>query len=139
MSASEASDDDDDEYAPGHMHVPDFEALAGDLQNRASRHVGVPPARRLRRRGGWDGGAKAMGPSPDEMCAGGSGTRRVAPGGCHHHMPVHDGARVNREDRDGMTAMGEWGGDCRGGGNGGDELVGTCPSRRYCTTTDSVR
>jgi hypothetical protein len=31
MSASEASDDDDDEYAPGQMPVPDFEALARDI------------------------------------------------------------------------------------------------------------
>jgi hypothetical protein len=32
-------------------------------------------------RGGRNGGAGAMGPSPDKVCAGGSGTRRVGPGG----------------------------------------------------------
>ncbi len=43
VSASEASDDDDDfsQYAPGHMPVPDFEALARDIQNRASHRVGA--------------------------------------------------------------------------------------------------
>jgi len=40
MSASEASDDDDfSQYAPGHMPMPDFEALAQDIQNRASHRV----------------------------------------------------------------------------------------------------
>jgi hypothetical protein len=38
--ASEVSYDDDfSQYAPGHMPMPDFEALARDIQNRASRHV----------------------------------------------------------------------------------------------------
>ena len=42
VSTSEASDDDDfSQYAPGHMPMPDFEALARDIQNRASRRVGV--------------------------------------------------------------------------------------------------
>ena len=39
MSASKASDDDDNKYAPGHMPVPDFEVLARDIQNRASHRV----------------------------------------------------------------------------------------------------
>ena len=42
VSASEATDDDDySQYAPGHMPMPDFEALARDIQNRASRRVGA--------------------------------------------------------------------------------------------------
>jgi hypothetical protein len=42
MSVSESSDDNNDEqYAPGHMPVPDFEALAWDIQNRASHRVGA--------------------------------------------------------------------------------------------------
>ena len=42
VSASEASDDDDfSQYAPSHMPMPDFEALARDIQNRASHHVGA--------------------------------------------------------------------------------------------------
>ena len=42
MSASKVSDDDDfNQYAPGHMPMPDFEALARDIQNRASRRVGA--------------------------------------------------------------------------------------------------
>ena len=42
VSASEASDDDDfSQYAPGHMPMPDFEALARDIQNQASRRVGA--------------------------------------------------------------------------------------------------
>jgi hypothetical protein len=42
MSASEASDNDFNKYAPGHMPMPDFEALlARDIQNRASRRVGA--------------------------------------------------------------------------------------------------
>ncbi len=42
MSASEASSNDDfNQYAPGHMHMPDFKALARDIQNQASHHVGV--------------------------------------------------------------------------------------------------
>jgi hypothetical protein len=39
MSASKASDEGDNEYAPGHMPVPDFEALARDIQIRASHRV----------------------------------------------------------------------------------------------------
>ena len=39
MSASKASDDDNKEYDPGHMPMPDFEALARNLQNRASHCV----------------------------------------------------------------------------------------------------
>jgi len=44
MSASEASDVDDDDddfsqYAPCHMPKPDFEALARDIQNRTSHRV----------------------------------------------------------------------------------------------------
>jgi hypothetical protein len=41
MSASEASDDEFNKYAPGHMPMPDFKALARDIQNRASRRVGA--------------------------------------------------------------------------------------------------
>ncbi len=42
VSASKASDDDDfSQYAPGIMPMPDFEALARDIQNRASRRVGA--------------------------------------------------------------------------------------------------
>ena len=41
MSASEASDDGLTQYAPGHMPMPDFEALARDIQNRASDRVGA--------------------------------------------------------------------------------------------------
>jgi hypothetical protein len=76
MSASKASDDHHfNEYDPGHiMPMPDFEALARDIQNRVSCRVGAPPARRPRHRGGRDGNAGAMGPSPEEVCAGGSGT-----------------------------------------------------------------
>ena len=36
MSVSKASEDDFNTYAPGHMPMPDFEALARDIQNRAS-------------------------------------------------------------------------------------------------------
>jgi hypothetical protein len=132
VSASEASDDDDDftQYVPGHMPMPDFEALARDIQNRASRRVGAPPAKRPRHRGGRDGGAGAMGPSPDEVCAGGSGTRRVGPGGRHRHMPVHDGSLGDREGGE-VTATGG-GGDCRGRGGlgrvGWDAAVGSVGS-----------
>jgi hypothetical protein len=42
MSASEASKDNDfTQYAPSNMPIPDFEALARDIQNRVSRHVGA--------------------------------------------------------------------------------------------------
>ncbi len=42
MSVSESSDDNDfNQYAPGHMPMPDFEALARDIQNRASHCVGA--------------------------------------------------------------------------------------------------
>jgi hypothetical protein len=42
MSVSESSDNDDfSQYAPGHMPVPDFEALARDIQNRATHRVGA--------------------------------------------------------------------------------------------------
>jgi hypothetical protein len=42
MSAIEASDDDNfSQYSPGHMPMPDFEALARDIQNRASHGVGA--------------------------------------------------------------------------------------------------
>jgi hypothetical protein len=42
VSASEVSNDDDfSQYAPGHMPMPDFEALARDIQNRASHRVCV--------------------------------------------------------------------------------------------------
>ena len=143
MSTSEASDDHFNKYAPGHMPMPDFEALAQDIQNRVSRCVGALPARRPRHRGGRDGGAGAMGPSPDELCAGGSGTRRVGSGGRHRHMPVHDIALGDQEGGEGAAATGG-GGDYRGGEDGG-ELAGTPssaglgPSRRSSTTTDSVR
>jgi len=36
-----SSKDDFSQYAPGHMPMPDFKALARDIQNRASRHVGA--------------------------------------------------------------------------------------------------
>ena len=125
------------------MPVPDFEALARDIQNRVSRHVGVLPARRPRHRGGRNGGAGAMGPSLDKVCTGGSGTHCLRPGGRHRHMPVHDGALGDQEGGEGATAT-EGGGDCRGGEERG-KLAGTPssaglgPSRRSCTTTDSVR
>ena len=44
MSANKDSNDNDDDfsyYAPGHMPMPDFEALAWDIQNRASHRVGA--------------------------------------------------------------------------------------------------
>ena len=41
MSVSEASDDGINEYALGHMPMPDFEALALDIQNRVSSRVGT--------------------------------------------------------------------------------------------------
>ena len=42
MSASKVSDDDDfNQYAPGHMPMPDFKALAQYIQNRASHRVGA--------------------------------------------------------------------------------------------------
>ena len=41
MSASKASDDNVNKYAPGHMPMPDFEALGRDIQNRASHRVGA--------------------------------------------------------------------------------------------------
>ena len=122
MSPSEASDDHFNEYAPGHMPMPDFEALARDIQNRASRRVGALPTRRPRHRGGRNGGAGAMGPSPNEVWAGGSGTHRVGPGGRHRHMPVHDGALGDQEGGEGATATG-------GGGRvGGDAVVGRVES-----------
>ena len=131
MSASKASDDHHfNEYDPGHMPMPDFEALARDIQNLASRHVGAPPARRPRHRGGRDGGAGAMGPwaHPPTRCA------RV-------------GAALTASDREGIIttcrsmtapwviekaerARHQWGegGDRRGGGGrgrvGGDAVVG---------------
>jgi hypothetical protein len=129
MSVSESSDDDDfNQYAPGHMPVPDFEALARDIQNRASCRVGAPLARRPRHRGGRDSGAGTMGPSPDDVCVGGSGTRRVGLGGRHHHhMPVHDGALGDGVGGEGATATGGRGDRRRGGGRGrvgGDAIVG---------------
>jgi hypothetical protein len=39
MSASKASNEDFNEYALGHMPMPDFEALARDIKNRASHRV----------------------------------------------------------------------------------------------------
>jgi hypothetical protein len=39
VSASEVSDDNYSQYAPGHRPMPDFEALARDIQNRVSHHV----------------------------------------------------------------------------------------------------
>ena len=145
MSASEASDYDDNEYALGHMPVPDFEALARDIQNRASRRVGAPPARRPRHRGGRDSGAGAMCPSPDEVCTGGSGTRRVGPGGRHRHMPVHDGALGDRSRGWRGRDSNRGAGGLQGGRRTGASLAGTPssaglgPFRRSCTTTDSVR
>ncbi len=42
MSVSKSSDDEDfSQYAPGHMPVPDFEALARDIQNWVSHRVGA--------------------------------------------------------------------------------------------------
>ena len=41
MSASEASGDDFNEYALDHMPMPDFKALARDIQNPASCHIGT--------------------------------------------------------------------------------------------------
>jgi hypothetical protein len=42
MSVSKSSNEEDfNQYAPGHMLMPDFEALAQDIQNRASHCVGV--------------------------------------------------------------------------------------------------
>jgi hypothetical protein len=119
MSASEVSDDHFNEYAPGHMPMPDFEALARDIQKRASCRVDASPARRPRHHGGRDGGAGAMCPSPDEVCAGGSDTHCVRPGGRHRHMPVHDGALGNREGGEGATATGG------GGGLQGGRRMGT--------------
>jgi hypothetical protein len=127
MSTSKASDDHFNEYALGHMPMPDIEALARDIQNRASCHVGAPPARRPRHRGGRNGGAGAMGLSPDEVCAGGSGTHRVGSGGLHRHMLVHDGALGDQEGGEGATATGGGGGSQGGGGRGqvgGDAIVG---------------
>ena len=128
------------------MPVPDFEALVRDIQKRASRHVGVPPARRPRHCSGRNGGAGAMGPSPSEVCAGGSGTRPVGLRGRHRHMPVHEGALGDpegggRRGRDSNRGRG----GIPGGEEDGDELAGTPssavlgPSRRSSTTTDSVR
>jgi hypothetical protein len=110
MSASEASDDHFNECAPDHMPMPDFEALARDIHNRASRRVGASPARRLRHRGSRDGGAGAMGPSLNEVCTGGSGNPRVGPGGRHRRMPVHDGALGDQEGGEGATVTGGGGG-----------------------------
>ncbi len=45
MSVSKSSNDEDfNQYAPGHMLVPDFKALAQDIQNRASHCVGAATA-----------------------------------------------------------------------------------------------
>jgi len=78
-------------------------------------------------RSGRGGGTGAMGPSPDEVCAGGSGTHHVGLGGRHCHMPVHDGALGDREGGEDATATGG-GGDRRGGRGwgrvGGDAVVG---------------
>ena len=42
VSTSKVSGNDDfSQYAPGHMPMPDFEALARDIQNQASRRVGA--------------------------------------------------------------------------------------------------
>ena len=116
--------------------MPDIEALTRNIQNRASCRVGAPPARRPRHRGSCDGGAGAIGPSPDEVCAGGSGTHHFGSGGRHCNMPVHDGALGDQEGGEGATATGG-GGDRRGGEDRSSAGLG--PSRRSCTTTDSVR
>ena len=128
------------------MPVPDFEALVRDIQNRASRRVGAPPARRPRHCGGQDGGAGAMGPSPEEVCAGGSGTHPVGSRGRHRHMQVHKGALGDPEGggRRGCDSNRGRGG-ILGGEEDGDKLAGTPSlavlgsSRRSSTTTDSVR
>jgi hypothetical protein len=94
------------------------------------------PERRPRHCGGRDGGAGAMGPPPDEGGAGGSGTRRVGPGGRPRRMPVHaDSAMGDREGGEDATAGGGGGkgggltNEPRGGGRrtrrgGGDAVVG---------------
>jgi hypothetical protein len=41
MSAIESSDEDEEEYHPLRHVSPDFETLARDIQNRATRHVGA--------------------------------------------------------------------------------------------------
>jgi hypothetical protein len=42
VSTSKVSGNDDfSQYAPGHMPMPDFKALARDIQNQASRRVGA--------------------------------------------------------------------------------------------------
>ena len=124
MSASEASNDDNDEYAPGHMPVPDFEALARDIQKRVSRRVGASPARR-------PGGAGAMDPSPDEVCVGGSGTRPFGSRGRHCHTPVHEGALGDPEGggRRGRDSNRERGGS-QGGRRTGTSWRGR--RRRWC-------
>ena len=65
-----------------------------------------------------------MGPPPDEGGAGGSGTRRVGPGGRPRRMLVHDSAMGDREVGEGATATGVgWqGGGTRRGGR--DAVVG---------------
>ena len=75
-----------------------------------------------RRRGdGLDGGAGAMGPSPEEGGADGSGTHH-GPGGCQPCMPVQDGAMGDRDGGEGTTAT-EGGVDRRGEENGGETAV----------------
>ena len=141
MSASKASDDHFNEYAPGHMPMPDFEALAGNIQNRASRRVGAPPARRLRHRGGRDGGAGAMGPSLNKVCAGGSCTCHIGLGGRHLRMLVHVVMVPWRRGRNSNRGRGGIAGVEEDGGKlvGMPSSAGLGSSRRSCTTTDSVR
>ena len=63
--------------------------------------------------GGRDGGAGAMGPPPNEGGAGGSGNRRIRPGGCPRRMPVHYSTMGDQEGGEGATATG--GGRITGG------------------------
>jgi len=131
-SASEASDDDNNEYAPGHMPVPDFEALAWDIQNRASRHVDTPPAGRPRHRGGRNGGAGTMGPSPNEMCTGGRAAFAVLDreGVIATCQSMTTPWAIERAER-ARQQQGE-GGDRRWGGGqgrvGGDAIIGSVGS-----------
>ena len=102
--------------------------LSPDRQRpeKRSRVYRRPPERRARHCGGRDGGAGAMGPTPKEGGAGGSGTRRIRTGGCPCRMPVHYRTMGDQEGGEGATATG--GGGSQGGRRtrrgGGEAVVG---------------
>ena len=92
-----------------------------DQQRRPEKRRRVyrqPQEKRPRYCGGRDGGAGALGPSPDEGGTGGSGTRRFGSVGRRRRMLVHDCVTGDQEGGEGSTATGV------GGSHGGEENGG---------------